>query len=142
MRNLLVINLGLLAALFLTACSAALESAVNSPSPEPTEITSQGAVKAPEISRPDSEVDAAPGGINRRVDMKEDIFNPTLLPYDAILPVYRPEFGPADQVPLDDDELVIGISLNGESKAYSITVLRSREMVNDELGGLPILVTW
>jgi len=142
MRNLLVINLGLLAALFLTACSAALESAVNSPSPVPTEITSQGAVKAPEISRPESEVVAAPGGINRRVDMKEDIFNPTLLPYDAILPVYKPEFGPADQVPLDDDELVIGISLNGESKAYSITVLRSREMVNDELGGLPILVTW
>ncbi len=74
--------------------------------------------------------------------MKEDIYNPTLLPYDAIFPVYNPEFGQADQVPLDDDELVIGISLNGESKAYSITVLRSREMVNDELGGLPILVTW
>ncbi len=74
--------------------------------------------------------------------MKEDIFNPTLLPYDAIRPVYDPEFDTADQVPLDDDELVIGINLNGESKAYSITVLRSREMVNDELGGLPILVTW
>jgi hypothetical protein len=141
MRNLLVINLGLLAALFLTACSAALESAVITPSPEPTEITSQGAVNAPEIPRPDSEV-AAPGAINRRVEMKEDIFNPTLLPYDAILPVYNPEFGAADQVPLDDEELVIGISLDGESKAYSITVLRSREMVNDELGGLPILVTW
>ena len=60
----------------------------------------------------------------------------------AIFPVYDPEFDTADQVPLNDEELVIGISLNGESKAYSITVLRSREMVNDELGGLPILVTW
>ena len=48
----------------------------------------------------------------------------------------------AADAPLEDDELVIGISLEGESKAYPITVLRFREMVNDELGGLPILVTW
>jgi hypothetical protein len=142
MRNLLVINLGVLAALFLTACSAALESAINTPSPELTEVGSQATPTTPVASTQGAEVVASPGGINRRVDMKEDIFNPTLLPYDAILPVYNPEFGTADQVPLDDDELVIGISLNGESKAYSITVLRSREMVNDELGGLPILVTW
>jgi hypothetical protein len=41
-----------------------------------------------------------------------------------------------------DDELVIGVSVEGEAKAYPITVLRFREMVNDELGKLPILVTW
>jgi hypothetical protein len=44
--------------------------------------------------------------------------------------------------PLVDDELIIGIAIDGEAKAYPITVLRSREMVNDELGGIPILVTW
>jgi hypothetical protein len=36
----------------------------------------------------------------------------------------------------------MGVALNGEAKAYPVTVLRIREMVNDELGGLPILVTW
>ena len=142
MRNLLVIYLGVLAALFLTACSAALESAISTPSPEAAEIDSQPTLTASDSPSPSDEAIASPGGINRRVDMKEDIYNPTLLPYDAIFPVYNPEFDTADQVPLDDEELVIGITLNGESKAYSITVLRSREMVNDELGGLPILVTW
>ena len=142
MKNLLLVKLGVLAALFLTACSTALESAINTPSPELTDVGSQAAPTTPEASTQGTEAVASPGGINRRVDMTEDIFNPTLLPYDAIFPVYDPEFDTADQVPLDDEELVIGISLNGESKAYSITVLRSREMVNDELGGLPILVTW
>jgi hypothetical protein len=142
MRNLLVINLGVLAALFLTACSAALESAISTPLPKAAEIDSQPTLTASDSPSPSDEAIASPGGINRRVDMKEDIYNPTLLPYDAIFPVYNPEFDTADQVPLDDEELVIGITLNGESKAYSITVLRSREMVNDELGGLPILVTW
>ena len=37
---------------------------------------------------------------------------------------------------------VIGISLDGEAKAYPISVLRFREMVNDELAGIPTLVTW
>jgi hypothetical protein len=65
-----------------------------------------------------------------------------LLPWDAIRPVYDPEFATAEEAPLDDDELIIGISLEGEAKAYPITVLRSREMVNDEMAGIPTLVTW
>ena len=65
-----------------------------------------------------------------------------LLPRDGIRPVYEPEFVGAADSPLQDDELVMGVAINGEAKAYSVTVLRFREMVNDELGGNPILVTW
>lgn len=36
----------------------------------------------------------------------------------------------------------MGIAINGEAKAYPVSVLRFREIVNDELGELPILVTW
>jgi hypothetical protein len=79
--------------------------------------------------------------INRRVDVPELYVN-WLLPWDAIRPVYDPEFATAEEAPLDDDELIIGISLEGEAKAYPITVLRSREMVNDEMAGIPTLVTW
>jgi hypothetical protein len=43
---------------------------------------------------------------------------------------------------LHDDELVLGVAWDGEAKAYPITVLRFREMVNDELAGIPTLVTW
>jgi hypothetical protein len=65
-----------------------------------------------------------------------------LIPWDGILPVYRPEFAPAGQAPLQDDELIIGVAWDGKAKAYPISVLRSREMVNDELAGIPTLVTW
>jgi hypothetical protein len=79
--------------------------------------------------------------INRRVEVPEVHVN-WLLPWDGIRPVYNPEFATAEEAPLKDDELVIGISLDGEAKAYPITVLRFREMVNDEMAGIPTLVTW
>ena len=65
-----------------------------------------------------------------------------LLGRDAILPVYDPEFVTANDAPYDDDELVIGVARDGEAKAYAIGPLNRREMVNDELAGIPILVTW
>jgi len=65
-----------------------------------------------------------------------------LLGRGPIRPVYAPEFVPADQAPLPDDELVLGIEIDGHAKAYPISVLNFREMVNDELAGVPILATW
>jgi len=65
-----------------------------------------------------------------------------LLARDAILPIYQPEFVPAQDAPYTDDELVIGVELNGEARAYAIGPLNSREIVNDTVGGVPILVTW
>ncbi len=64
------------------------------------------------------------------------------LAFDAIQPVYDPVFAAADQAPYADQELVLGIAMQGEAKAYSISVLRVREMVNDQLAGIPVLVTW
>jgi hypothetical protein len=37
---------------------------------------------------------------------------------------------------------VLGVSINGESRAYSIPFLSGREVVNDVVGGVPIAVTW
>ena len=64
--------------------------------------------------------------------------------FDGIYPVYNPIFAAADETSslLFDDELVMGVAWNGEAKAYPVTVLRFREMVNDELAGIPTLVTW
>ncbi len=42
----------------------------------------------------------------------------------------------------DDDELVMGVEIDGQAKAYPVTLLNFREMVNDELAGVPILVTF
>ena len=61
---------------------------------------------------------------------------------DSIKPIYDPTFLPVAEANYQDDELVIGIEINGEAKAYAIGPLNGREMVNDTLGGVPILVTW
>ncbi len=65
-----------------------------------------------------------------------------LIPRDAINPIYRPRFIPAESAALNPAELVIGVAINGESKAYPVGPLNRREMVNDVVGGVPILVTW
>ncbi len=115
--RLVVILAGIV--LFLVACAG--KTAVSYPQPIPA---------TPTIAT------------NPRID------DPTEYPFrqwarnDAIPPIYKPEFAPATAVNLQNDELIMGISLQGQAKAYPVTVLQFREMVNDELAGIPILVTW
>ena len=61
---------------------------------------------------------------------------------DQIAPVYEPTFVGIDGVPWPDDELVIGININGQQRAYPVGFLSNREMVIDWVDDLPILVTW
>ena len=42
----------------------------------------------------------------------------------------------------DDEEGVIGVFLNGTARAYPIRLLSLHEVVNDNVGGRPIAVTW
>ena len=65
-----------------------------------------------------------------------------LIPKDGIRPVYEPTFQTANDVILGRDDLVIGLTINGDARAYPISVLERREMVNDVVGGVPILATW
>lgn len=41
-----------------------------------------------------------------------------------------------------DDELVLGVALNGVTRAYPIRVLSWHELVNDRCRDLPVLVSW
>jgi hypothetical protein len=90
----------------------------------------------------DSISSATPSVNNVRIQDDNEYNFPFLIPFDGIPPVYDPEFVAADEAPLIEEELVIGVAWGGESKAYPISVLRFREMVNDELAGIPTLVTW
>ncbi len=56
----------------------------------------------------------------------------------------RPQFlsmEDADRV-YDHDEPVIGIEIDGVARAYSIPFLSEHEIVNDEIAGRKIAVTW
>ncbi len=75
------------------------------------------------------------------VDIEPDYFV-RFLSRDSIRPIYGPTVVSAAEAPLGSGDQVIGVSLGGQSRAYPIRTLRIREMVNDELGGIPILVTW
>lgn len=114
---------------------------------EPTSTATDGNLSITEADdaivtlTPDVELDGEIQ-INKRIDDPNTYSFSQLLPFDGIRPVYDPEFVTAGESPLHEDELILGIALEGESKAYPITVLRHREMVNDELAGIPILVTW
>ena len=61
---------------------------------------------------------------------------------DGIPALTHPRVVPAAESPWKDDETVIGVSLNGESRAYPIAILDWHELVNDTLGGQPILVSY
>ncbi len=39
-------------------------------------------------------------------------------------------------------ERVIGVSLNGSARAYPVSLLNWHEVVNDTIGGVPLVITW
>lgn len=62
---------------------------------------------------------------------------------DAIIPVDRPVYGGPESLPwLTDDHLIMGYESGDEAFAYPITILNLHEMVNDTIGGVPLLVTY
>ena len=68
----------------------------------------------------------------------------TLLPPDAIPAIDNPRFISAEEADeqLRPVDLVIGISIDGEHRAYGAAFLSGHEIVNDMLGGRAIAVTW
>jgi hypothetical protein len=61
---------------------------------------------------------------------------------DGIRPIYQPQFVLASQAPWSDDELVIGVDLAGEARAYPVGFLNRKEIVVDLHNGIPTFVTW
>jgi hypothetical protein len=62
---------------------------------------------------------------------------------DCIPAIDDPRFQSAGEADwLADDDLVIGVQMGGETKAYPLRVLALHEVVNDEVGGEPVAVTY
>ncbi len=125
---------------------------------EPTSAPVASAASATPAQPPASTVAAEPE--------EQDLEIVTLLPFDAIPAVLDPVFisaeeadakltemleerfqRNADQALLKgelgpDDALVLGVSINGDSRAYYIPTLSRVEIVNDTVGGQPLAVTW
>ena len=124
---------------------------------EPPAITESQQPSATGTSQSPSEDDVtapSPGGRRNfqpqletvSINMNEVV---TLLPPDAI-PAVLPEraqdimvsAAQADDAGIDQSVQVIGLEINGESRAYPIPFLSRHEIVNDEVGGRKIAATW
>jgi hypothetical protein len=65
-------------------------------------------------------------------------------PRDGIPPIDFPTFESLESAEkwLGDREPVIALELNGESRAYPLQILIWHEIVNDTVGGIPVVVTF
>ena len=63
---------------------------------------------------------------------------------DAVPPIDDPVFLNASDDPeyMEDDDPVVALEVGGEAKAYPLDVMQWHEIVNDELGGVPVTVTY
>ena len=64
---------------------------------------------------------------------------------DGIPALVNPELvAPSDDAAgyLDDDELIFGVAINGDVRAYPLRVLDWHEMFNDVVGGVPVALAY
>ena len=62
---------------------------------------------------------------------------------DAIPPLDKPKMIDADDADyLRDDDLVFGVAINGDLRAYPLRILGWHEMLNDRIGGVPVALAY
>lgn len=145
-RRLLALIVGV--ALVATACGDAVES--NNAAENTAATESGGSGEAPTVDRelhPDGwagVLEQPDRSLYDPVEAGEDLPDGfrQLLNRDDIFPVYVPTFRRANQIDWPDEELVIGVELEGEARAYPVGFLNRREIVVDMHRGIPTFVTW
>jgi len=65
-------------------------------------------------------------------------------PQDGILSIDNPKFKSVQEAGkiLEDTELVLGLNINGDIRAYLLQILVWHEIVNVVVGGKPVAVTY
>ena len=127
--------------------AAAVSTSTSVPAtPAPTSTSAPAPTAAPASPAPQSAAtsdSSAPATVTSEED-ERDLEIVTLLPFDAIPAILEPEFVSAEVASeeLEDHNLVLGLSIDGDHRAYSIPTLSSHEIVNDTVGGKPVAVTW
>ncbi|HZX24537.1 MAG TPA: DUF3179 domain-containing protein [Woeseiaceae bacterium] len=62
---------------------------------------------------------------------------------DCIPSIDEPRFVAADEAEfLSPADVVMGIEIDGDARAYPISILNFHEIVNDEIGGRPVAITY
>jgi hypothetical protein len=131
--------ISLVALLLLAACGSVIPDA---PTEQPTASPEAAEPEPTDTPSPTSTAtDALP---TEEAASNEEYKIVTLLPKDAIPAIDEPEFyGILDaEREYHPQELVMGVEVDGEARAYSVALLSRHEIVNDTVGGHPISITW
>lgn len=69
---------------------------------------------------------------------------PMARPRDAFRVITRPKFLTVEEAgfSMSDEEVVLGLELEGQCRAYPINYLNDHELVREEIGRLPLLISW
>lgn len=99
------------------------------PSPAPTQVSTESKVEIQTTN-----------GIKHIIPLDE--IRSGGPPKDGIPSIDNPKFVSAGEADLSDDDIVMGLELNGETKAYPLSILVWHEIVNDRFGDTPVAVTY
>jgi len=90
--------------------------------------------------------DFDPIRLHRRADMSgRSLLFPSNVPILGVTDQMKPSFAPAATISeetLHEKERIVGIVVNGEARAYPVKFLNLHELVNDVVGGQPVVVAW
>ena len=116
-----------------TTPEVAASSAI-APSVSPVFSPSTEATATPQVSDPSAFTTRPP-----RTRDRQD--SPVRL--TGFVPLDNPVFiEPSAATFLADDELVLGLEWNGEARAYPVRMMVYHHVVNDEVSGSPVLITY
>jgi len=153
MMRLVMLLMGL--ALVAAACGVA--ESEQSDTPNPTESKpADVATTPPAATTSEAEDDFLPFQLlqvtrawdtdfsNSTIDLNElQVGIPSSDPRDAIPPIDSPVFeSVSDSEWIQDPEPGVLLDINGDARFYPLSVLTRHEIVNDEVGGTPVAVTY
>ena len=130
--------------------ATATGSAVVTATPEPEPVRNADGTLGPLVPAEDRVVESLLGRFpetvftRRTVPLTELLDNPNIGRDLAIPAILSPVF--VDQTSADGwlrpDEPVVAVEVAGEARAYPIQILMWHELVNDTVGGVPVVVTF
>ena len=65
-----------------------------------------------------------------------------ILPRGAIAAINNPTYVPASEAMVAPSSWVLGVVIEGQPRAYSLTLLNSHEVVNDTIGETNFAAVW
>ena len=65
-----------------------------------------------------------------------------ILPRGRIAAITQPEFVSAGEAEISGNSWVLGVVIDGEARAYSLNLLNSHEVVNDQIGQTAFAAVW